>query len=133
MSSQPNDANIDALYAKPDKKRKNQQQPPTTGDPEDPSYQDVLPTGAKHQYATVQDDSHPYNAVGDETNLYDSIQDDPQYATVQKGRKQGPNVETNPMCGKGSVDNTAYDPGLLSNDNERAPSVCEMMDNIIYE
>ncbi|CAH1255189.1 Hypp1486 [Branchiostoma lanceolatum] len=131
-SFQSTPANVEDLYAKPDKKKKKQRQQNTT-DPEDPSYQDVIPTGAQHQYATVQDDPHPYNAVGDETNLYDSIQDDPQYATVQKNRKQGPNVETNPLYGKGSVDNTAYDPGPLSNDNDGAPSVCEMMDNVIYE
>ncbi|XP_078657724.1 uncharacterized protein LOC144903434 [Branchiostoma floridae x Branchiostoma belcheri] len=123
-SFQSNNVNVDALYAKPDKKKRNQQQPPSTSNPDDPAYQDVMPTGARHQYATVQDDPR----------LYDSIQDDPQYATVQKGRKQAPNVETNPLYGRGSVDNTAYDSvGPLSNDNDRAPSVCEMTDNIIYE
>eukprot|EP00058_Branchiostoma_floridae_P006279 XP_002591767.1 hypothetical protein BRAFLDRAFT_83541 [Branchiostoma floridae] len=121
-SRQPNDENVDALYAKPDKKRRNQpQQPKYTADPDDPSYQDVMPTGAHHQYATVQDERHPYTAVRDEPNLYDSIQDDQQYATVQKGRKHDPNVETNPLYGKGSVDNTAYNPGPLSNDKDRVP------------
>ncbi|KAI8486349.1 hypothetical protein Bbelb_358480 [Branchiostoma belcheri] len=123
---------LEDLYTKPNKKKKNQ--PPSTPTPDDPSYQDVLPSGAQHQYATVKDDPHPYTAVRDEPNLYDSIQDDPQYATVQKGRKQAPNVETNPLYGRGSVDNTAYDSvGPLSNDSDRAPSVCEMTDNIIYE
>ncbi|XP_078595544.1 uncharacterized protein LOC144872828 [Branchiostoma floridae x Branchiostoma japonicum] len=132
-SRQPNDANVDALYAKPDKKRRNQpKQPKYTADPDDPSYQDVMPTGAHHQYATVQDERHPYTAVRDEPNLYDSIQDDQQYATVQKGRKLDPNAETDPLYGKGSVDNTTYDPGSLSNDKDRVPSVCEMVDNVIY-
>ncbi|KAI8498765.1 hypothetical protein Bbelb_232180 [Branchiostoma belcheri] len=123
-TSQPNDANINALYAKPDKKRRNQHQPPNTSHPDDPSYQDVLPSGAQHQYATVRDDPHPYTAARDETNVYESIQDDPQYATVQKIRKHAPHAETN----------TAYDSeSPLSNDKDRAPSVCEMVDNIIYE
>ncbi|XP_035667338.1 uncharacterized protein LOC118410000 [Branchiostoma floridae] len=128
----PSSVQLDALYAKPDKKKKKQQQPGVDVNPDDPSYQDVIPTGAQHQYATVQDDPHPYTAVRDEPNLYDSIQDDPQYATVQKGRKLDPNVETNPLYGKGSVDNTTYDPGSLSNDKDRVPSVCEMVDNVIY-
>ncbi|XP_019634634.1 PREDICTED: uncharacterized protein LOC109477729 [Branchiostoma belcheri] len=96
------------------------------GNPDDPSYQDVLPSGAQHQYATVREDPHPYTAVRDEPNVYESIQDDPQYAIVQKGRKHmhAPNAETN----------TAYDSeSPPSNDDDRSPSVCEMVDNIIYE
>ncbi|XP_078571982.1 uncharacterized protein LOC144859252 isoform X2 [Branchiostoma floridae x Branchiostoma japonicum] len=126
--------NVDELYAKPDKKKIKREHPQQHKlNPDDPSYQDVIPTGAQHQHATVQDEPQAYTAVRDEHNLYDSIQDDQQYATVQKGRKHDPNVATNPLYGNGSVDNTAYDPGPLSNGKDRAPSVCEMVDNVIYE
>ncbi|XP_078571745.1 uncharacterized protein LOC144859222 [Branchiostoma floridae x Branchiostoma japonicum] len=116
----PNPSNIDALYAKPDKKRKQKKM----SSPDDPSYQDVIPTGAQHQYATVNDDLPPNSSVQQDSNPYDSIQSDPQYAVVHKGPKYRPNVDVNPIYMGGE---TGVSP------DQEISGMTEMVDNVIYE
>ncbi|KAI8486350.1 hypothetical protein Bbelb_358490 [Branchiostoma belcheri] len=112
----PNPSNIDALYAKPDKKRKQKM-----SSPDDPSYQDVVPTGAQNQYAAVNDDYPPYTMVQLGSNTYDSIQTDPQYAVVKKGPRYRPNVDVNPIYISGTDEANVSSGSTV------------MVDNAIYE